>query len=306
MNNSLLVALAVALVVGTLMAFGCSSDADSTSDGGADSGTDTDTDSDTDTDGDTDTDTDTDGDTDTDSDTDTGTDTSMFWVSIPDGTFDMGSTSGGDNELPVHSVVMPAFEMTKTEVTVAQYGECVTAGPCTEPDTNTNCNWNDAGYENHPANCLDWQQAADFCTWAAGRLPSEAEWEYAARSAGQDITYPWGDTTATCAYAVMDDDTHSEGCDTGRTWAVGGKTAGNTTQHLCDMAGNVFEWIQDWYHVDYTGAPEDGSAWMSPAGAFRILRGGSFTLYADDMRAAHRYYTNPVNKFDSLGLRCVR
>ena len=122
-------------------------------------------------------------------------------------------------------------------------------------------------------NCLDWQQAVDFCAWAGGRLPSEAEWEYAARSGGPSSSYkyPWGNDAATCTYAVMDDGGY--GCGTGRTWSVCSKPAGNTSQGLCDMSGNVWEWVEDWYHGDYTGAPTDGSAWVSPT---RLVPGVSW------------------------------
>jgi formylglycine-generating enzyme required for sulfatase activity len=84
------------------------------------------------------------------------------------------------------------------------------------------------------------------------------------------------------------------------------KTAGNTTQGLCDMAGNVVEWVQDWYHSDYTGAPTDGSAWESPSGSGRVIRGGGFANDADYLRAAHRSPGDPSGWADTLGFRCAR
>jgi formylglycine-generating enzyme required for sulfatase activity len=215
----------------------------------------------------------------------------------------MGSSAGGADELPVHAVTVPTFEMLRTEITVSQYGECVTAGSCTEPGTGTNANWNDPGYEDHPVNYIDWQQAVDFCTWAGGRLPSEAEWEYAARSGGQDITYPWGNDAATCAYAVMNEG--GWGCGMDRTWTVCSKPAGNTTQGLCDMAGNVWEWVQDWYHSDYTGAPIDGSAWED-SGSIRVIRGGSFGNTSYYVRAAYRNVLGPALRNAGVAARCVR
>ncbi len=219
----------------------------------------------------------------------------------------MGSTEGDSDETPVHEVTVPDFEMLETEVTVSQYADCVDASVCSEPGTSDSywyCNWNESGYEDHPVNCVDWDQAVAFCQWVGGGLPSEAEWEYAARGGGQDITYPWGDETATCDYAVMDDG--GNGCGTDRTWSVCSKTAGNTDQGLCDMAGNVWEWVQDRYHFDYTGAPTDGSAWED-GGSFRVLRGGCFGNDAVNLRAAHRfdnYY--PSDKHHYLGFRCAR
>ncbi|MFO8071276.1 MAG: formylglycine-generating enzyme family protein [Polyangia bacterium] len=287
----IIVALTAALAVGTT---GCGDDG---STGGGDADSDTDSDSDGDADSDADTDTNSDMDTDTDADTD------VTWVSIPGGVFQMGSTEGNSNETPVHEVTVPGFEMTKTEVTVSQYAECVAASVCSEPDTGSDCNWNESGYEDHPVNCVDWNQAVAFCEWVGGRLPSEAEWEYAARGGGQDITYPWGDETATCDYAVMYDG--GNGCGTGRTWSVCSKTAGNTDQGLCDMAGNVWEWVQDWYHSDYTGAPTDGSAWED-SGSSRVLRGGGFDFVAVYLRAAVRDGGYPSAQTGVLGCRCAR
>ncbi len=230
----------------------------------------------------------------------------IVWIQIPGGTYQMGSDAGGSDELPLHQVTVPAFEMTKTEVTIDQYQACVDAGTCTLPDDNTSnsyCNWGYSDRGARPVNCVDWNQAVAFCSWAGGRLPSEAEWEYAARSGGQNITYPWGDDTATCQYAVMYEG--GNGCGLDRTWAVCGKTAGNTGQGLCDMAGNVWEWVQDWYHSDYTGAPTDGSAWED-SGSYRVLRGGSFVYDAVHLRAAYRYLHDPSSRFDYFGFRCAR
>ena len=220
----------------------------------------------------------------------------------------MGSTSGTSNAKPVHSVTVPSFEMTETTVTVEQYEQCVNdSGACSVPSTsNTACNWGESGYEDHPVNCVYWQQAVDFCAWAGGRLPSESEWEYAASNGSDENTYPWGDDEATCNYAVMEDDTHTVGCDTGRTWSVCSKTAGNTNHGLCDMAGNVWEWLEDWYHNDYTGAPTDGSAWLSPVDSTRVTRGGNFYGNAVFQRAAYRTSVSPPSQYNSLGFRCAR
>ncbi len=229
----------------------------------------------------------------------------VTWISIPGGTFDMGSNDGYTFEQPVHSVTAPTFEMTKTQVTVEQYAECVTAGTCTAPLTDSDCNWEDPDYEDHPVNCINWHQAKEFCEWAGGRLPSEAEWEYAARSGGQDITYPWGNETATCDYAVMWDGVN--GCGTNRTWPVCSKPAGNTDQGLCDMAGNVWEWVEDDWHDSYNGAPDDGSAWVDePRSSMRGLRGGSFINQPNDVRAPMRTVSDPSEYYPFVGVRCAR
>ena len=144
------------------------------------------------------------------------------WKSIQSGTFDMGSDTGGSEEQPVHSVTVQSFEMMDTEVTVELYRQCVDDHACTKPGTENLCNWKVSGRDDHPINCVDWQQAVEFCRWAGGRLPTEAEWEYAARSRGQDILYPWGNDLPTCSLA-----NHS-GCEN-QTWAACNTTAGNTT-----------------------------------------------------------------------------
>jgi formylglycine-generating enzyme required for sulfatase activity len=221
------------------------------------------------------------------------------WKSIQSGTFNMGSDTGGVDEKPVHSVTVQSFEMMDTEVTVELYRQCFDDHACTKPGTESLCNWNTSGRDDHPINCLDWQQAADFCNWAGARLPSEAEWEYAARSRGQDILYPWGDDLPTCSLANLSD------CEE-QTWAACNMTAGNTDQDLCDMAGNVWEWVQDWYHDSYTGAPSNGDAWESPAGEYRVIRGGSWDTIAGGLRAAYRSQAYPDARFSYYGFRCVR
>jgi formylglycine-generating enzyme required for sulfatase activity len=214
-----------------------------------------------------------------------------------------------------HTVTLQSFEIMGTEVTVAQYAECVRAGGCREPiepspgDVPTN--WNAPGYEAHPVTYIVWQQAVEFCTWAGGRLPSEAEWEYAARSAGLERSYPWGEAVPSCTYAVMREgdvgDEASYGCGTGRTWAVCSKVDGHTQQGLCDMAGNVWEWVQDWYHQDYTGAPSDGTAWESPPSDTRVHRGAGFDSASLNMfRTTNRRGYSPGEAHHDIGVRCAR
>ena len=245
-------------------------------------------------------------------------DTGIEWVRIEGGSFDMGSNDGDSDEKPVHSVTVPTFEMTKTAVTFRQYRACVSAGGCTPAhvDDGTCWVWTGSGGEqdtlpssfqgdSQPVVCVDWDQAQAFARWAGGRLPSEAEWEYAARSGGRDWKYPWGNEDATCERAVMNDGS-GYGCGRDSTWPVCSKPSGNTTDGLCDMAGNVWEWVQDWYHDSYNGAPTDGSAWESPTGSYRVDRGGSWYNYARNVRAAYRYGYSPGRRNDNLGFRVAR
>jgi formylglycine-generating enzyme required for sulfatase activity len=253
-----------------------------------------------------DADADSDADSDSDSDTESGQ-AGTTWVTIPGGAFQMGSTEGESDEEPVHTVNVHTFEMLKSEVTVSQYGECVTAGACTVPDSGgVNDNWGVAGRANHPVNAVDWNQAVTFCKWIGGRLPSEAEWEYAARNGSAENTYPWGDTpTPTCTHAVMDNGGGS-GCGEDRTWPVCSKTNGNTSHGLCDMAGNVWEWVEDVYHNSYSGAPTNGSAWTSSSDTGHVIRGCSWFCVLDYLRASSRYWRNPTKRYYDHGVRCVR
>ena len=219
----------------------------------------------------------------------------------------MGSTSGDTDEKPVHRVRVGPFAMMKSEVTVGMYRACVAAGKCSEAKAGAYCNWGQSGREDHPVNCVDWSQATAFCSAAGGRLPSEAEWEYAA-SGGEGRKYPWGSEEATCARAVMDAG-GGNGCGRGNTtWPVCSKRAGESKHGLCDLAGNVWEWTQDCWHGSYGGAPSDGSAWTTGCeqGDRRVVRGGSWFNGAGVLRAAFRVGSFAGDRNDNRGFRCVR
>ena len=169
------------------------------------------------------------------------------WVRLPGGRFRMGSEGGAKDERPVHEVRLPAFEIMETEVTVAMWRACVRARACKPADTCTwgKPNWKRSGVDDHPINCVSWAQAQVFARWVGNgaRLCSEAEWEYAARSGGTDSVYPWGNERASCDRAVMDDG--GKGCGHGKTtWPVCSKPKGSSTQGVCDLAGNVWEWVR--------------------------------------------------------------
>jgi formylglycine-generating enzyme required for sulfatase activity len=227
----------------------------------------------------------------------------LEWVRIPGGSFEMGSTDGNSNEMPVHTVRIRTFDLMKTEVTVGQYRACVRAVACTEPDKGGYCNYDKFDRENHPINCVEWYQAQAFARWAGSRLPTEAEWEYAARSGGKEQRYPWGNEEATCARAVMDDG--GDGCGKDSPWPVCSKPQGNSTHGVCDLAGNVWEWVQDPYHSSYTGAPSDGSAWEGGASG-RVFRGGSWYSSASGLRPAYRIWRGPSGRSFNLGFRLAR
>lgn len=162
-------------------------------------------------------------------------------VEVAGGVFEMGSFEL-PNEQPIRQVQVDAFWMDETEVTVGAYAACVANGACSEPGRGGSCNWMMAGREDHPVNCVSWFQATEYCTWTGEgtkRLPTEAEWEKAAR--GTDVrTYPWGDTPApSCGHVIMYERT--AGCGMNTTWAVGNKPLGVAPDGAQDMAGNVQE-----------------------------------------------------------------
>jgi formylglycine-generating enzyme required for sulfatase activity len=242
----------------------------------------------------------------------------LVWIPISGGSFQMGSSDsyGGDDTTPIHTVTVPSFEITKSEITVAAYDACINAGGCQDPipsNASSMCSWASGEpqqYPSLPIDCVTWQDAHQFCTWVGARLPSEAEWEYAARSEGQATTYPWGDAAPTCNLAVNE----VAGCAfSPLPDPVCSHPAGNTAQGLCDMAGNVWEWVEDaWSTSGYAGAPTDGSAQESgapagPLGQPRVERGGGFAdATTDVLRNVYRLHFGEFGGGYTLGIRCAR
>ncbi len=237
--------------------------------------------------------------------------TGITWVHIKGNVFSMGSDDGRSNEKPVRDVRVDDFKMAKSPVTVEQYTRCVRAGGCSPPGAG------DGEYQrkefdmesfrrdNHPVTGVNWHEAVQYCTWAGGRLPSEAEWEYAARSRGKAWNYPWGDVEPTCERVVMQDG-QGPGCGLNGAWPVCYKEKGNTREGLCDMAGNVWEWVQDWYYRNYDDAPTDGKPREYPPGSFRVLRGGAFFNTAYNLRTTNRGSDDPDGRSAYQGFRCTK
>jgi len=227
-------------------------------------------------------------------------DARVEWVKIPGGSFRMGQDNR--DEGPVHHVKLKAFELAKYEVTVAQYRACVEAGICSPVDAKClSASGLPAGDE-HPVRCVDWNQARIFSEWAGGRLPSEAEWEYAARGGGKKQKYPWGDEAPTCAHAAYGDPS----CGKPAVFPVCSKPLGNTAQGLCDMGGNATEWVADIYHISYQGAPADGRAWDSAEYLLRGARGGGWFERAPNLRVSKRGFSGERNQCQVIGIRPVR
>ena len=243
------------------------------------------------------------------------------WIWVPAGSFEMGSPeseSANMNEKPVHTVTMEHGSfMAKYEVPVVAYEACEAAGACTAPSTvdwagTGGTNRSSNGRSNYPQNGLQWQQAREFCAWASpgARLPSEAEWEYAA-SGAIHVTYPWGDSPEpSCSNdtAMFNEaDTFAgRGCGTQWNGPVGSKASGASQIGALDMAGNMWEWCEDGYSTSYDGAPSDGSPSSAPWTSERVLRGGSYTESSSRLRTAWRQGESPSLRHAGVGARCVR
>jgi formylglycine-generating enzyme required for sulfatase activity len=242
--------------------------------------------------------------------------TEIQWVRIPAGSFQMGSQDGESDEKPVHTVTLRAFLMSKTEVTVGQYRKCVEAGVCTQPQWESCYLWDGSKWnlgvapqslrgDQQPVVCVDWGQARTFAKWVGADLPTEAEWEYAARG-GQSFTYAGSNSPDDVAWYASNSG--------GGTKAVGTKQANAFGLH--DMSGNVWEWTLDEYKSDYTGAPSDGqqavgslptcSTKCDNGAAGRVNRGGSWSDVASNLRVAYRFSVSPVLRLGVLGLRLRR
>lgn len=230
-------------------------------------------------------------------------------VLIPEGPFWMGCDSAdflwcSPGSSPYHEVTLSGYYMDKTEVTQGAYKQCVDAGQCDTP----RCDWNPGSTPDRPVGCANWTQAVEYCAWAGKRLPTEAEWEKAARGTDGRI-YPWGNETATCEYAVMSvASTGLDGCGTGSTWEVCSKSpAGDSPYGLCDMSGNVWEWVSDWWDLGYyTNSPASNPTGPD-SGSIRVLRGGSFYMDGEATQIVYvRGYDYPSGESGYQGFRCAR
>jgi formylglycine-generating enzyme required for sulfatase activity len=229
-------------------------------------------------------------------------------IVVPAGHFNMGSLSSQTSEdpseePPPHRVVFPrSFAISKFEITFDDWDACATYGDCRTDVSDSG--W---GRGTQPVVNVSWDDAKTYAKWLSRmtgrpyRLLSEAEWEYAAR-AGTQTVYAWGDT-------IGNGNANCNGC--GSSWdrkrpASVGSFASNLFG-LHDMHGNVWEWVEDCLHLNYTGAPEDGAAWSATGNcAYHIVRGGSWNDYPIRLRSAYRGWNTAVSQYDRLGFRVGR
>lgn len=260
----------------------------------------------------------------------------VMMARIPPGTFTMGFDtdmayviclgSTGDcetdaydfsDEEPIHTVTLTRpYWIDVYEVTNDQYKACVDAGVCDEPvetlSSTHNNYFNNRAYRNYPVIYVTWHMADTFCRdWRGGRLPGEAEWEYAARG-GNDWVYPWGNSAvgesllnfcdAGCDFSWADG--RAEDGYPNDTSPVGDFPDGVSPFGLYDMAGNVWEWVQDWYGPYQEGPATDPTGPLD--GLERVRRGGSWGNSASLVRLSNRGHGSPDFADDSQGFRCAR
>lgn len=234
----------------------------------------------------------------------------MVLVPIPAGEFQMGSA---DRASPPHIVYLDDYWIDKTEITNAQYALCVTEGKCTQPARFGSAfrpsYYDSPEYADYPVIIVSWEQAAAYCAWTGRHLPTEAQWEKAARGTDERM-YPWGNSfdgtllnycDASCQNSWKDlrfEDGYIE------TAPIGEYPRGESPYHVLDMAGNVFEWVADWYGP-YSEAKQANPTGPD-SGTERIMRGGSWGDDVNQIRVDVRSPINPNNWLDFVGFRCAR
>jgi len=229
----------------------------------------------------------------------------MPMVYVPPGEFEMGSAAGERDQQPPHVVALDAFWIDRTEVTNGQYEQCVEAGGCDPPaETGSytrDSYYGDGAFVDYPVIYVSWDQAAAYCAWAGARLPTEAEWEYAARGS-EGRTYPWGSDLPDCRKANY---WGADGGCVGDTAAVGAYPAGASWCGAQDLAGNVWEWVADWYASDYYARSPARNPTGPASGESRVVRGGSWYHYRHLLQSTLRNYHAPGHRSHLVGFRCA-
>lgn len=220
---------------------------------------------------------------------------------IPGGRFVMGSSerNAPENERPPRAVTLAPYWIDRTEVTVGAYRACVERGACKAPPrTNTLCTY-DAGDPQLPISCVSWALADAYCRAMGRRLPTEAEWELAARGQ-QAARYPWGGMGTGCGIAITLIKANSQrSCSPKLPARVGSRPAGASPFGVLDMAGNVEEWVADWYTASISFPPP-------AAGASHVLRGGGWLSTPLGARATARSWGSSLEAGPNVGMRCAR
>ena len=219
-------------------------------------------------------------------------------VYIPDGSFVMGQDEVETSDhSPAHTVTVDPFWIFQVEVTNRMYRACVELGVCTEP---TQSPWYaDPEFENAPVSGVNWDQAKGYCEWIGGRLPTEAEWELAARGTDARL-YPWGEDEPTC------DLLNFLGClEPSEPDAVGSYPLGASPYKVADMAGNISEWVSDWYAEGYYAISPASNPNGPETGEDRVVRGSSYLSLVEETGIILRGSQDPLQSKPTVGFRCV-
>jgi formylglycine-generating enzyme required for sulfatase activity len=218
---------------------------------------------------------------------------------VPAGEFMMGSPTGDSDEQPAHNVYVETFFMDKYEVTVGQYAAFLQAKGIDPPS-----DWktmNQSVHQKRPVANVDWADAFAYCKWAGKRLPTEAEWEKAARGT-DDRLYPWGNEAPTPLHANFG---KSDWNNHGVLAPIGTFEASKSPYGMYDMAGNVWEWVNDWYDYNYyKTSPSQNPAGPSSGGT-KVIRGGAWNSNPRAMRSANRSLISPTDQ-GLDGFRCAK
>jgi len=222
-------------------------------------------------------------------------------IYIPAGEFTMGS-SDNDDEKPIHTVYLDAYYIDKYEVTMGQFREFCSATGRSIPHRPS---WNPG--DNYPVVNVSWYDASAYASWAGKRLPTEAEWEKAARGA-DGRKYPWGnDWNGSYCNHGSDSSPWTDASDGYEyTAPVGSFPQGASPYGVMDMAGNVWEWCQDWFDKDYYQSSPSRNPTGPSSGSARVLRGGSWGFNQLDCRSTFRHGGSPQSGYASDGFRCAR
>lgn len=230
-------------------------------------------------------------------------------VSIPAGEFVMGYDGSEENQKPAHAVLLKAYHIDKYEVSNTQYRAFVNATSAQAPRYANDSNLNQP---NQPVVGVTWAEARDYCTWAGLRLPTEAEWEKAARGMDERL-YPWGNslpdgTLANFADKNADLDWRDLSVDDGYGFSapVGSYASGASSYDVYDLSGNVWEWVSDWYDPDYYKQSPAENPIGPSQGANRVIRGGSWYSRVTALGATFRTLHEPGHGTLYVGFRCAR
>lgn len=223
----------------------------------------------------------------------------MVLVYVPEGEFQMGKPGKPDFNSPDHPVYLSAFWIDQVEVSNGMYQTCVQAGGCTEPVLSENIYYGQWAYRNLPVVYVNWFQAVEYCAWAGRRLPTEAEWEKAAKGT-DDLTYPWGDEPPTPRLA------NYVGSLIGEPVSVYRYPAGASPYGALNMAGNVREWVSDWFSTEYYLERVYDNPTGPEAGIERSMRSGAYDADANEIYTVQRYKHEPQSAGASRGFRCAQ